>query len=80
MRQRLTRRQLLGLVSAVGLASAFSTTTQDRQATALENCYWRKTLGPTCSGGDVVEKRCYVCCAGTSCWTEWCEWRVVGSC
>jgi hypothetical protein len=79
MRQRLTRRRLLRLLLGAGAASALSFPVSQEEA-AAENCYWHKVLGPTCNGGQKLEQWCYRCCAGGYCWTEWCEWRVVGSC
>lgn len=80
MRQRLTRRQLLRLVLGLGGAAMIPVLEEPVAVAARENCYWRRVYGPTCSSGQMIERWCFMCCAGTSCWTEWCEWRAVGSC
>ena len=45
-----------------------------------DTCFWQKVLGPTCVGGQLRERWCYICCSGGVCETVSCEWRVVGAC
>ena len=79
MQVHLNRRRFLGLL-LVGM-SRLALQQEVTQAAALETCHWLKTAGPFCdSSGWLVERWCYRCCAGTLCWTEWCELRVVGAC
>lgn len=80
MRRRLTRRQVLRGFLGLGVASAIAVGDEPVEVVAREHCYWERSYRPTCSGGQMVEQWCFVCCAGTMCWVEWCEWRVVGSC
>jgi hypothetical protein len=81
MEQRMSRRLMLRLAGrlAVGLGVAGAFGIQSKPAKA-ETCHWKKVYGPVCNGGQYIEQWCYRCCAGTSCWTEWCQWQVVGSC
>jgi hypothetical protein len=86
MEQRTNRRQVLRaaskIVAGTGLGVALHALGElrtPRQASA-EHCFWVKGSGPFCSSGQLKEQWCFRCCAGTQCWTEWCENRVVGTC
>ena len=79
MEQRYTRRELLRRLVGGGVAGVVVLGIKPKGAVA-EHCYWRKVYGPSCNGGQKLEQWSYTCCAGTTCWVEWYEWRVVGSC
>ncbi len=51
-----------------------------RGATDEDNCFWEKTAGPNCVGGQLREYWCFICCSGLHCETVSCEWRIVGVC
>lgn len=79
--QRCSRRHLLHTVAVAGLGLLLWQRDRTAEAVALENCFWQKVSGPYCdTAGRQIENWCHRCCAGTYCWTEWCELRVVGSC
>jgi hypothetical protein len=80
--RRVSRRRFLRLASgavAGAVTAASGGTLSAEPATALETCFWRKE-STQCQSGVLVEKWCYICCAGFDCETMWCEWRPVGSC
>jgi hypothetical protein len=80
--RRVSRRGLLraasGVVAGV-VAAATGTVRSSGSAAALETCFWRKEA-TVCSGGQLMEHWCFICCAGFDCETFYCEWRPAGSC
>jgi len=80
--QGMTRRHLLRLGTrvAAGLGVATALGLKTSKPAAAENCVWKKMGGPVCSTGQLLEYWCFRCCGGTSCWNEWCETRIIGSC
>jgi hypothetical protein len=81
MARKLTRRRFSRLLIGTLGGTALPLLTSRDQVKALEYCYWQKVSGPVCNyNRELVERWCYRCCAGTDCWYEWCETRIVGSC
>lgn len=79
MDRHLSRRHLLRVLA--GMAIVTGAISRPDDTVALETCYYRKERGPYCdANGDLVEVWAYRCCAGTTCWVEWRETRVVGKC
>ena len=80
MEQRRSRRRVLRQAAGAILGAALLLRGHRAAgAPALEVCFWRREHW-VCDNGRARELWCYHCCVGTSCVTEWCEWRVVGSC
>ncbi len=79
MDREMSQRHLLGVMAGIVVGAV--TISRPDDAAALENCYYRKERGPYCDpDGNLVEVWAYRCCAGTTCWVEWRETRVVGTC
>jgi hypothetical protein len=85
MSEIMSRRAILRkLGSAAALLVGIAASSRGKEGAAaneiaLNNCFWRKEA-TVCSGGVLKEKWCHICCYGLECETEWCEWRVVGTC
>ena len=80
--RRVSRRRILRAASgaAAALAAAVTGGTSAAKGPApTEVCFWRK-VNSVCDNGQLMERWCYVCCAGIDCETFFCEWRPAGSC
>jgi hypothetical protein len=82
--KKLGRRVLLRNIakgvtaSLLGLAGARKAQQSDKAA-ALEVCYWKYQYS-VCDSGQLLERWCFICCAGIDCEIFVCEWRPGGSC
>jgi hypothetical protein len=79
MRERMSRRWMLGLVASVLGIAAGPNPVQAEGVSSQATCSWRR-VSSWCSGGITQEYWCYRCCDSSGCTNVRCETRPTGAC